>query len=277
MTETTPSDAVRHDLEAHHPITDEQAQRFREQGFLKLKGVLSPETLGFYSDAISREVERLNTMDKPMEQRTTYEKAFLQVMNIWTKSEVVREFAFSRKLARLAAELMGVPGVRMYHDQALYKEPGGGFTPWHADQFYWPLSGANTCTAWVPLQDTPLEMGPLAFSVGSHRYNAGRELGISDESEERISKALLEGGLPMEESPFELGDLSFHTGWTFHRAGANRTGRPRRVMTVIYMDEDMRLAEPKNSNQMADWNTWMPGVRVGEVADSPLNPVLYHR
>ena len=35
--------------------------------------------------------------------------------------------------------LLQTPGVRMYHDQALYKEAGGGYTPWHVDQFYWPL------------------------------------------------------------------------------------------------------------------------------------------
>jgi ectoine hydroxylase-related dioxygenase (phytanoyl-CoA dioxygenase family) len=276
MTETTPTAAIRHDLEAAYPLTDEQRQRFRDQGFIKLKDVLSPETLGHFSEVISREVARLNTMDKPMEERTTYEKAFLQVMNIWTKSETVRAFVFSSKLARLAAELMGVSGVRLYHDQALYKEPGGGFTPWHADQYYWPLPTPNTCTAWVPLQATPMEMGPLAFSVGSHRYNTGRDLEISDESETRISRALLEQGLPMEESPFDLGEVSFHSGWTFHRAGGNRTDFPRRVMTIIYMEDGMRLSEPKNRNQVADWNTWLPGATVGEPIDTPLNPVLYH-
>ena len=58
-------------------------------------------------------------------------------------------------------------GVRMYHDQALYKEAGGGITPWHADQYYWPLETDKTITAWIPLQATPLEMGPLEFSAGS--------------------------------------------------------------------------------------------------------------
>jgi len=273
----TPTDAIRRDLEAPHALEPGQAERFREQGFIKLKDVLAPVTLAFYSDAVSREVERLNTMTKPLEERNTYERAFLQVMNIWTKSQVVRGFVFSSKLARLAAELMGVEGVRMYHDQALYKEPGGGFTPWHADQYYWPLSTHNCCTAWIPLQETPLPMGPLAFSVGSHRFKIGRELEISDESEAKISRALLEEGLPIEESPFDLGEVSFHYGWTFHRAGGNATDRPRRVMTVIYMEDGMRLVEPANKNQVNDWNTWMPGAAVGEVIATDLNPVLYRR
>ena len=61
-------------------------------------------------------------------------------------------------------------------------------------------------------------MGPLAFSAGSHKYNVGRELEISDESEKRISKELLERGLPQDETLFDLGEVSFHYSWTFHRA-----------------------------------------------------------
>ena len=103
-----------------------------------------------------------------MEQRTTYQKAFLQVMNIWTQSDRVKELVFSRKLARLAAGHVDVVGSEIYHDQALYKEPGGGITPWHADQYYWPVSSDRTVTAWIPLQATPLEMGPLAFARRTH-------------------------------------------------------------------------------------------------------------
>lgn len=47
---------------------------------------------------------------------------------------------------------------------ALRQEGGGRFTAWHADEYYWPLATEKCCTVWIPLQKTPLEMGPLAFS-----------------------------------------------------------------------------------------------------------------
>jgi len=115
----------------------------------------------------------------------------------------------------------------------------------------------------------------LAFSACSHRVQTGRDLEISDDSEQKISKLLLEQKLPMDEAPFELGEVSYHTGWTYHRAGANKSATARKVMTIIYMDMDMRLAAPKNKNQQNDWDTWCPGVKVGEIIDSPLNPVIY--
>jgi hypothetical protein len=65
----------------------------------------------------------------PFLQRSTYKKAFIQIINLWKKSEKVKEFVFGERLARIATELLGTRGVRIYHDQALYKEPGGGFTP----------------------------------------------------------------------------------------------------------------------------------------------------
>jgi ectoine hydroxylase-related dioxygenase (phytanoyl-CoA dioxygenase family) len=196
------------------------------------------------------------------------------VCNLWPNNAIVREFSFSRRLARLAAELMACAGVRMYHDQALFKEPGGGHTPWHSDQTGWPLSSDRCITAWVPLQQTPREMGPLAFAVGSHRLvNQGRELSIGDESEAWLGRTLAD--LPKVDHGFDLGEVSFHGGWTFHRAGANTTERMRRVMTVIYMDADMRVAAPTSRNQIHDSNAWMPGIAPGEPAASPLNPVLY--
>jgi len=263
------------DIDSPYPLTAEQIAQFRRDGFIKLKHVLAPKVLAHYGAVITAEVQRLNTLHLPMEQRSTYQKAFLQVMNLWTKNDTVKEFCFGQRLARLAAELMGVKGVRIYHDQALYKEPGGCITPWHADQYYWPLSNANTVTAWIPLQETPMELGPLAFSIGSHAFEAGRELGISDESEIKIGRSLKERNYPLNDTPFDLGEVSFHYGWTFHRAGPNTSNRPRAVMTIIYMEDGIRLIAPKHKNHQDDWDTWMPGIKIGEVANSHLNPLVY--
>ena len=252
-----------------------QIEAFRENGFIKLQDVFSAQLLDHYRVQISDKVAELSADALPLEQRSTYGRAFLQIMNLWQESEAVREFVFGRRLARIATELMGVRGVRIYHDQALYKEPGGGITPWHADQYYWPVSNDHMITAWVPLQATPLEMGPLIFCEKSHRFQIGRDLEISDKSELTLKEAL--SHFHQEEEPYATGDVSFHSGWTFHRAGANSTANPRKVMTMIYMDEDMQLTIPKNKNQIADIERWCPSVNVGEVIASSLNPILYSR
>ncbi|HRI81049.1 MAG TPA: phytanoyl-CoA dioxygenase family protein [Opitutaceae bacterium] len=263
------------DLDSHYPLTADQIAQFRRDGYIKLKNVLSADVIAHYAPIITSEVYRLNTMHLPIEQRDTYNKAFLQVGNIWTKNDQVKELCWSQRLARMATELLGVSGVRMYHDQALYKEPGGGVTPWHADQYYWPLSSANTVTAWIPLQATPMEMGPLAFAKGSHKFEAGRELGISDESEKEISRSMREHNYPLDDTPFDLGEVSFHYGWTFHRAGRNVSDRPRAVMTIIYMDEDIRLIAPDTKAREGDRAAFASDVEVGGIMNGRMTPVIY--
>ena len=62
-------------------------------------------------------------------------------MNLWQKDEAVKRFVFEQQFAQVAADLLGVEKVRLYHDQALFKEPGGGHTPWHQDKGVAPASG----------------------------------------------------------------------------------------------------------------------------------------
>lgn len=260
-----------------YPIGEAERATFDAQGFIRLPDVLSAETIAAYEPEITAKVIERNTMHLPMEERSTYAKAFLQVENLWRHSDRVRELVFSSHLARIAAELLGVEGVRLYHDQALYKEAGGGLTPWHADQYYWPLSTDRVCTVWIPLQETPEEMGPMEFAVGSHRLDLGRTLGISDESEAQIAASVARRELPVAGGGFALGEVSYHLGWTFHHTAPNVSPTPRRVMTIIYMDADITVTEPINDNQRADLNTWMPGTAIGAKPATALNPLLYHR
>ena len=262
-------------LDQPYPLPPEAVDFFQKNRYIKLKNVFDADTLAYYGELISQKVAELNTNDKPLDARDTYGKAFLQIFNLWREDERIRDFVFSKRLGKIAADLMQTKGVRMYHDQALYKEGGGGITPWHADQYYWPLATDKTITAWIPLQAVPLEMGPLEFSAGSHVIVEGRELAISDDSEVILQKRLRVNDFQHVIEAFDLGEVSFHSGWVFHRAGANQTDRMRRVMTVIYMDKDMVLKEPENDNQINDWNTWCPGAVVGEVIDTVLNPVIY--
>ena len=264
-------------LRQPYQLTPEQITFYNEHRYIKLKQVIDASTLAHFNRVVSNRValERQKIEELPLAQRDTYGKAFLQLMNLWVEDAAVKEFVTSPRLAGIATGLLQTNGVRLYHDQALFKEAGGGITPWHADQYYWPLDSDKTITAWIPLQATPREMGPLEFSAGSHRIEEGRELAISDTSEALLKEKLRVSDFPHVIEPFDAGEVSFHSGWVFHRAGANSTQRVRKVMTVIYMDKDIKVTEPVNEHQRNDLNTWMPGARAGAIPDTELNPVLY--
>jgi len=263
-------------LDDPYPVTAAQLAQFREDGFIKLAGVFDAETLAHFEREITALTLAHNPLaDTAMDERDTYAKAFIQVGNLWEKGTEAKRVTFSRRLAGIATALLGTRGVRLWHDQSLYKEPSGGFTPWHVDQQYWPMASSLSVTAWIPLHAVPLEQGPLSFGRGSHRKRIGRDLAISEESEQLIRDAIREQGVVEVTEPYALGDVSFHLGWTLHRAGPNTTDRPRKVHTVIFMDIDMRLADPKNPNQQLDHEKWTPSTGIGEIMNDRLNPVLF--
>ena len=103
-----PPQSTRPELETDYTLSRSDIRHFAEHGFVKLKNVLSPETIEAYEPEITGKVIELNTQDVPLEERGTYGKAFLQVMNLWQDSEQVLDFVSSPRLARIAAQLLGV-------------------------------------------------------------------------------------------------------------------------------------------------------------------------
>jgi ectoine hydroxylase-related dioxygenase (phytanoyl-CoA dioxygenase family) len=168
-----------------------------------------------------------------------------------------------------------VPRVRLYHDQALFKEPGGGYTPWHQDAMYWPLDGSRCLTMWMPLVDITPAHGGLAFASGSHVDGPLSDIGISDASEEHFDRLLPDRGLVVDEPvAMRAGDASFHSGWTVHKALGNTSTQMREVMTVIWFADGLSVLEPANPAQAHDLASWLPGLTPGDLAASDVNPVL---
>jgi ectoine hydroxylase-related dioxygenase (phytanoyl-CoA dioxygenase family) len=257
-------------------VTDEMRERYRRDGHVLVPGVASAEEIASYRPMITEAADRYNTETRPLEERSTYGKAFLQIMNLWTREEGVRRFTLSPRFAKIAADLMGVEGVRLYHDQALYKEPGGGPTPYHQDRYYWPLDTDDTITMWMPLVPITREMGSMTFVDGSHRMGYLGEVPISDESDALFRAFIAERGLTTHTyGAMRAGDATFHAGWTLHGAPGNPTETMREVMTVIYMAADARVSEPDNENRKLDLETWLPGLKAGDLAASHLNPLVW--
>ena len=89
-------------------------------------------------------------------------------MNLWEDCPDVRPLTFHPRLGQAAAELLGVDAVRLWHDQALYKEPGGRATDAHQDHAYWPIKETASVTAWVPFDGSRRGAGAMAYLPGSH-------------------------------------------------------------------------------------------------------------
>jgi ectoine hydroxylase-related dioxygenase (phytanoyl-CoA dioxygenase family) len=272
------SDNILPEMSEEYPIGDEQIKYYQENGHIFLKQLALPHEVVQYERLITELVMKLNYHDKPVSERDTYGKAFIQVSNLWEKSEAIKRYVTAKRFAKVAADLMGVEGVRIYHDQALFKEPGGGHTPWHQDQIYWPLDTHNTITMWMPLVPIPQEVGTMTFASGTHRLGYVNKQVISDESHKTLAQYIQGKQIPeISYKAMAPGDATFHSGWTMHSAPGNPTDHMRKVMTIIYVADGSRVAEPDSSARASDLASWLPGCKPGDFAASPLNLLVYKK
>lgn len=262
-------------LDKQYALTKDQVSRYQRDGHILLESVLDADAIPPYQAAIERTVDERNKETRALKDRDTYGKAFLQTTNLWEHNGVVKEFVTAKRFASIAARLMGVERVRLYHDQALFKEAGGGITPWHQDQHYWPLATNNTITMWMTLADIDADMGTLRFASGSQAEGYLGDIPISDESEAQLRAFVERKGFQLQQAAeMKAGSTTFHSGWTLHSAPPNFSDRMRPAMTVIYYGDGTRVSELDNKHRVNDRDHWLPGTEPGDLAATDLNPLL---
>jgi ectoine hydroxylase-related dioxygenase (phytanoyl-CoA dioxygenase family) len=270
------SDVAR--LDEAYEVHAEHVAAFQQNGFLQLREVASRAAIDAYRPDILATAESQLNQVTPLAERDTLGKAFVQIWHLCEQNERVREFVMAKRFARIAADIMGVDSVRLYHDQILFKEPGGGATPWHQDQFYIPLDTTKVLTMWMPLVDVAPEMGTMDFIPGSHAEGPLAWVATSENSDDIFQNIIDDRQWPVVPGgAMRAGDASFHTGWTVHRAQANTSEKMREVITILYYADGAKLKPELCDFEQHISNLHISGTRAGAVADGWMNPVVFRR
>ncbi|MDX9974636.1 MAG: phytanoyl-CoA dioxygenase family protein [FCB group bacterium] len=218
-----------------YPLTEQQIAFYRENGFVQLPDVLTPEELADVRASMDALIEsRREAHDR---ERSDYSRIFLQMVNLWRSDDGIRRFALNRKLGEIARQLSGVPRIRLWHDHALVKMPGDSReTPWHQDLVYWPMNEDGALSCWMALDDVDEQNGCMQFIPGSHRLGRLEPINLVDPQDIFALAGTREISMGQAvAAPMNAGSCTFHDGRTFHFATANHSDRPRRAMVVIYM------------------------------------------
>ena len=275
-TDTAVAGGTHADLPALNPdyaISDAQVDQFWHDGFIVLRAVLSRDEVSAYGAAIRNTAMRRFAAN---DMRASAQGAFLQTLGLRFDDERVRGFCLAPRFGAIAARLLRVPAVRIFHEQALFKPPGGSDSHWHQDQYYWPLATDRSLGLWMPLVDCTREMGTIRFVRGSHRYGdlAGRD--ISDESARHFDDFIARERLEIHQvEALAAGDCTFHLGWTVHGATANHSAAMREAMIVTFYPDGTRVDALTNPSRVNDARVFLGGRKPGELADSELNTVVY--
>jgi len=194
-------------------ISTAQRDEFRDIGHLLVRGLLSMPEAGVYRQQVLEVVKRQSRERKKLPEKGIYGRAFGQMVNLWRVDEGVRQLVLSKRLGKVAADLLGVANVRIYHDHALLKEAGGRATYWHQDQYYWPLDTADTVTVALALTDQHIDMGMFVFADGSHKYGTIMDPKLSLEPDSTYRKYIRERQFPLSRAAgMRAGDASWHYG-----------------------------------------------------------------
>ena len=260
-------------LNADYSLSDEQVAQFWRDGFIVLRAVLSRDEVSAYGAVIrDTAMRRFAARDMP----AAAHGAFLQTLGLRFDAEGVRRFCLAPRFGAIAARLLQVPAVRIFHEQALFKQSGGSDSHWHQDQYYWPLATDRSLGLWMPLVDCNRQMGTIRFVRGSHRYGdlAGRD--ISDESAHHFDEFIVRERLDIYQTEeLAAGDCTFHLGWTVHGAPANHSDAMREAMIVTFYPDGTRVDSLSNPSRVNDARVFLGGRKPGELADSELNTVVY--
>lgn len=255
-------------------LGEELREHFVEKGFVRVPDLLPVEEVAGFAPIVDDGVRSRRAGDvRSFDEKTHYEQSFQQCINLWEDVPQVRRLTFHPVVAAAAAALLDVSTVRLWHDQALYKEPGGRGTDAHQDQPYWPIAEPWTVTAWIPLVDVPLEMGAMGYVPGSHRFGLRKFANIFTAAGFDLEDGPEAQGIPPVFVPARIGDVLFHHGLTIHTAGPNETASLRRAHTAIFFADGCTRAERPRSHPCVD----RAGIRPGERIASVFTPVAHPR
>jgi imidazolonepropionase-like amidohydrolase/ectoine hydroxylase-related dioxygenase (phytanoyl-CoA dioxygenase family) len=263
-----------------HPLPAEATEHYRREGYALLRGVLDRQCILAAGPAIEAALARDYPHDvAPLaERRDAYAQAFVQVVNLGLRHGPLRALTRSRRLARIAAELMGVRGARIHLEDWFLKEPGAGITPWHQDASVLSMDVEASITAWVPLCDVDADMGLIRYALRSHRMGLAEVPvdDICDDSERAFGEVIAREGFAVRRlPPLAVGDVSFHDGMMMHSAGANTSPKPRLVLALHYFADGARVRAPTRPSQARALADFAPTLRAGDLASCAGWPLVY--
>jgi len=267
-------------------LSKQQIETYQRDGFLIIEDFLNPEELEEWRIAVTEAITERNGIKIPGQQIKVgmddginedaeyFSKVFDQLLNLWQTNEKVKKIMLDERIGKMAATLSGAEGIRIWHDQALFKKPWANPTSWHLDTPFWSFSDRRALSIWVALDDATLENGCLYFIPGSFKETTFENKGIGKNMDGifqvypqfRNSRAI--------PSKLKAGGCSFHNGLTIHGAGPNMTNGYRRAMTCAYMpDGNIFNGEP---NILPD--DYLNTLKVGDLLQNDeQNPLIYHQ
>jgi phytanoyl-CoA hydroxylase len=261
-----------------YKVTNEQVAFYQKNGFVAIEDFLDPGELETWrtvtEDAVQRRLVERNGLTNQNDPEAYYSQVFVQCVRLADTHEGMAKLMLDARLGEAAATLACIDGIRIWHDQALFKQPYGNPTAWHLDNPYWSFHSRDAISIWMALDDATLANGCLWYIPGSHKQATNDNVGIGEHTGALFKVYPQWAKMEAIPAPAKAGTAVFHNGLTAHGAGANMTPRPRRAMTCAYMPDGSTF----NGQQNVLRDDYFKSLKVGDVIDDPRQvPLIWKR
>jgi phytanoyl-CoA hydroxylase len=219
-------------------LNREQIEYYRENGFLAVESVYSPEEMAEARAVIQQLVERsrevtAHTDVYDLEPGHTPEAPRVRrIKNPCTVHPVFDRLARSERLLDIIGALIG-PEIRFHNSKLNMKAAEyGSPVEWHQDFSFYPHTNDDVLAVGVALDDCLPENGCMLMVPGSHRWpvldhhQEGCFVGAVDPEREGID---LSKAVPV---PVHAGGISVHHCRTLHGSATNTSPMPRRLFLL---------------------------------------------
>lgn len=247
MSSPTPAELEGRSLRALAAAPDSAVSAYARDGAVVLRGLLTDAEVEQLRRGIDFDIAHPSWRAK-VASRDDDPGKFFEDFCTWQENPAFEHIIFHSPLAATAARLMRSTTVRLFHDHVLVKEPGTQQrTPWHQDEPYYNVEGAQNISFWIPVDPVPRE-STLEFVAGSHRgpWMMPRSF-LDDEAKWFPEGSLAElpdieadrGAFDILGWDLEVGDAVAFNMLTLHAAGGVPGAQRRRVFGVRLLGDDM--------------------------------------
>lgn len=208
-------------------LTQEQADSYTDDGYVVIPEVFDVTALA-----------RMQAEIDPVQKRATAalhrlnpgrEPPFIIAKHLVSHSDWLRRLCSTGVIPMIAADIIA-PAVRLYWDQAVYKDPAVSRAfEWHQDNGTTFILPQHYITCWIAMTDATEETGCLSVATGLHKRGTLRHW-----RSDRGWVCLEEAPTSCVSVPMRAGDMAVFSSVTVHKTFSNRSSATRKAYVVQY-------------------------------------------
>ena len=222
-------------------LTDAELSFYQENGYVHVRGLLSPAEAAAYRAECHALAERIGENDATWASQRSLGTKLTHCHDVQFYSAAFTKLLVDDRFTAVASAIVG-PNVQLHHTKMFIKPPEKGSPfPMHQDYPYFPHERHSMIAAILHFDDAPDEKGCLRVVPHSHKLGPLEAVG----DDHHLPQFPIEDALPI---PAKAGDAIFMHYLLVHGSGVNRSQEPRTTLLVQMRDpEDVPLVEKHGS------------------------------